>query len=642
MIFLRPWFLLLLCVPLFFWWWRRKRGGTATPWQKYVSAELLPYVTVSAQTDKVLRKRYVPVLVTVLWSLCVFALSGPAVDKLPAPALDDAPATIIIADLNSLNDEKTNLLRVKLYELTERLKDSAVGLVLYDSKGYVALPLTRDIDVLKALVPSLRPQVMPDVDNRLEKGVEQAFRLFQNAGKNTGRILILTGGTPDVKEAEKLIADNHYQVGVLGIGSETTGTPVILQNGVFLRDALGNLILAKPDKKVLSRLGIYRTATPTGQELDELLAETKPVSVLESIGKAEISDVLTQPDVWRDLGVYIVLLCLPLMAVLFRKGIFYVILIVFLNGMVCSVAEAGFWFRPDQESYRTVKKGNEAYERGDYKTALKLYESDSSEEALYNKGNALAHLKEYYQAIEAYDAVLKNNPNHEDALFNKTYLEQFLKQEQQESQSQKNNEDQNQASDKQDTDNQKNDENQQSSDEKDNQSDEKDNSSQSDKQENKSDKQDNNQSDLNDNSDNNNQSQNDKNENSDSSTGSAELGSDKSKHTDESNTQMNDGLSDSSDEAYSDSQDNTKGQNQPNDINKNSSSDSSDQQDKGNQVTDTQETVKSDEADSQLHVVSNGFSSDAIDQETQQIINRLQKDPSQVLKFRLRKQYLAQ
>ena len=638
MIFLRPWFLLLLLVPFFFWWWRRKRGGLANPWKKYVATELLPYLTVSAQTDKVLRKRYVPFLITVLWILCVLALSGPAVDKLPTPALDDTPATVVIADLNSLNDEKLNQLRVKLYELTERLKDSSVALVLYDSKGYVALPLTRDIDVLKALIPSLRPQVMPDVDNRLDKGVEQAVRLFKNAGKNTGRILIITGGTPDVEAAGKLIDKHYYQVGVLGLGSETTGTPVIRQNGVFLRDALGNLILVKPDKRVLSQLGTYRLATPQGYELDELLEKTKPISVLDGVGKAELSDMLTQPDVWRDLGVYLVLMCLPLMALLFRKGIFYIILILFLNGVMPLTAEAGFWWRPDQESYRTVKKGNEAYERGDYQTALKLYEQDSSEEALYNKGNALAHLKEYYQAIETYDSVLKKNPKHEDALFNKNYLEQFLKQEQQQSEPQKNDENQKQSSDEQDSDKQKNNKSQSDSD---------DQNSQADSQKNESEKQDNPQSDTTDKSNNENQYQNeksDKSDKSDSSDGSANLGGEKSHQPDESDTQMSEMPSDTTDEQYSDKNDNSHNQTMPKETDKNASSDSSDKNDASSnvQTTDTEEAVNSDNSDSQLSVVSDGLSSDEMDQETQQIINRLQKDPSQVLKFRLRKQYLAQ
>lgn len=644
MIFLRPWFLLLLFVPVFFWWWRQKRGGSATPWQKYISAELLPYVTVSNQTDKILQKRGVSVLLSVLWSLGVLALSGPAVDKLPVPLLDTVPATVIIADLNSLNEEKTNLLQVKLYELTDRLKDSAVALVLYDSKGYVALPLTRDIDVLKAMIPSLRPQVIPDVANRLEKGVEQAIRLLKNAGKNTGRILIFTGGTPDVEKSEKLIAENPYQVGVLGVGSETTGTPVIRQNGIFLRDALGNLILAKPDKSVLSRLGTYRSTTPLGKEIDELLSATKPVSVLDKIGKSEGLETLIQPDIWRDLGPYIVLVCLPLMALLFRKGVFYVILFLFLSTTVCSTAEAGFWFRPDQESYRTVKKGNEAYDRGDYQTALKLYEQDSSEEAWYNKGNALAHLKEYYQAIDAYNRVLEKNPEHEDALFNKTYLEQFLKQEQQKSQSQKNNEDQNRSSDEQDSENQNNEENHASSDEKDNQSEKGDDSEQSEKQKNESDKQDKGQSDMNDGSGDENQSHNKNSDSGDSSEGSASLGDDQSNQPDDSDTQMNDMPSDASDKQYSDERDNQSNQNQQHGADNNETSDSSDKSDKigNNTITETEETVDSDNSDSQLSVVSDGLSSDETDQEIQQIINRLKKDPSQVLKFRLRKQFLAQ
>jgi Ca-activated chloride channel family protein len=74
------------------------------------------------------------------------------------------------------------------------------------------------------------------------------------------------------------------------------------------------------------------------------------------------------------------------------------------------------------------------YRAGQYQAAEKLYRKQTSENAYYNQGNALALQGQYQAAIAAYDKALAINPQHEDALFNRQLLKDVLKkkQEQQE------------------------------------------------------------------------------------------------------------------------------------------------------------------------------------------------------------------
>jgi len=65
-------------------------------------------------------------------------------------------------------------------------------------------------------------------------------------------------------------------------------------------------------------------------------------------------------------------------------------------------------------------------------------------ESHYNRGNALARLNRYPEAIAAYEQTLALVPDHEDAAFNKELLEQVMEEQEQQQQQQQNNEGENQ------------------------------------------------------------------------------------------------------------------------------------------------------------------------------------------------------
>ncbi|GAB4391972.1 MAG: tetratricopeptide repeat protein [Gammaproteobacteria bacterium] len=71
------------------------------------------------------------------------------------------------------------------------------------------------------------------------------------------------------------------------------------------------------------------------------------------------------------------------------------------------------------------------YRAGDYQRALQLFKKNNSAQGYYNQGNALAHLGEYQQAINAYQQALKQAPDFQAAQHNKKIIEELLKQRQQ-------------------------------------------------------------------------------------------------------------------------------------------------------------------------------------------------------------------
>ena len=392
MILLRPWFLLLLLVPFLMKGFKHLTRQE-TPWAKFIDKGLLSALLVKGKGGKL--KGLWGWKMGVLWALWVVALAGPSFYKLPTPAVESAPNTVVVFDL-SMQGKELLQGQAKLYDLLTALRGERVGLVVFgENQGYTAMPMTPDIALVKEVVPTLAGDVLPEAAINPTAGFEYAAELLDNAG-GKGRILYVTDKTKNWS--------GRYPFGVLDLTKRSA------DNGDILN----------------------------------LLKQTK---------KGEASSVDTtfsaQADVWADLGGWIVLFTLPFLALMFRKGILFLILL--LLGIQ---AEAGFFWRPDQEVYLTEKKAIKAYENRDYRNATDLFQQA---ENLYNLGNALALSGDIQGAIESYKKELKINPDNKDAQFNKEYLEKQLpppdeeqkKTEDGESEDNKNNSDENSDQDQQ-------------------------------------------------------------------------------------------------------------------------------------------------------------------------------------------------
>jgi Ca-activated chloride channel family protein len=87
-------------------------------------------------------------------------------------------------------------------------------------------------------------------------------------------------------------------------------------------------------------------------------------------------------------------------------------------------------------------RGGASYKAGDFGTAADAYTHVDSADGAYNKGNALAKLGRFDDAIAAYDAALKIAPDMDDAKANRKAVEDFVKQSKQDKSKQQGSKDQ--------------------------------------------------------------------------------------------------------------------------------------------------------------------------------------------------------
>lgn len=141
----------------------------------------------------------------------------------------------------------------------------------------------------------------------------------------------------------------------------------------------------------------------------------------------------------------------------------FALLFFTFNALVASDCYAwswqDLWVSKDQQAVQLMKKGkfdeaarvfedeawraSAAYRAGDYQQAANGFEALHTELGYYNQGNALAYLKQFKEAIAAYNNALAINPANQDALYNRQLVAELLKKEQQKASSKDNPEDKN-------------------------------------------------------------------------------------------------------------------------------------------------------------------------------------------------------
>ncbi|MGD8339889.1 MAG: VWA domain-containing protein, partial [Gammaproteobacteria bacterium] len=457
--FLRPLWLVLLPVALWAAWRFGMGRGGASGWRAVVDKALQPFVLTAGET---VRQRSWPVLtVLAAASIAILALAGPTWDRLPVPAYRSDESLIVALDLSRSMDatdvEPTRLARarLKLLDLLERRSGGQTALVVFSSNAFTVTPLTSDTRTISALVNSLSTDIMPSRGSLIEAGLEKSAELLRRTGAIRGEILIVTDATPSPRAialAESLRGDG-ITTSVLAVGTEQ-GAPIPVLGGGFLTDASGQVVVPQ-----LNLTSLERVATAGGGRFAVLGAGDSDLDRLfprDVLGQVATDDDQGQreAEIWRDQGIWLCVILLPLLALGFRRGWVYVL----VGALVLPPTDAlafewsDLWLRSDQRGYKAMQEdapeqaaalfedpewlAAARYRSGQYQESAAALTGIDTAEANYNRGNALARSGQLAEAIEAYDRALELAPDHEDAEFNRELVAELLEQQEQQQQAQ--------------------------------------------------------------------------------------------------------------------------------------------------------------------------------------------------------------
>ncbi|MEZ9613632.1 VWA domain-containing protein, partial [Vibrio sp. 10N.286.45.C10] len=438
------WFLALAVLPAI--WWLSKRQSKQGLLASHIARYLAPE---SNKPSKNLSTYF-----GVWWLVGVIALAGPSFEKNEQPSFEKTQARVVIMDMSMsmyATDIKPNRLtqaRYKALDLLSLWKEGLTGMVAYAGDAYTISPLTSDINTIKNLVPNLSPDIMPFQGGNAASAVKLAIEMMTHAHIYQGDLVLIADDIDgqEKKDIDSLLSGSNWTLSVLAVGTES-GAPISLPTGSMLQTDSGQTVVAKTNVDNMRDLTRRSGGTFTELQLDNSDVE-HIASYLDRVATtSEVTKTNNSLNTRVNNGFWLLpFLLLPALG-LFRKGVIWCGLAVFVSFSQPNTAFANPWKTDDQVGYQLYQdedfqqaaeqfeqqewKGIAQYKAGDFEAAEQTLQGLSGEDARYNLANAQAKQGKYDQAIKEYQRILESNPEHAYAKKNLEIVEQARKQQQQ-------------------------------------------------------------------------------------------------------------------------------------------------------------------------------------------------------------------
>jgi len=455
----RPfWLLLTPLLGFLLWqlWHREKRSGR---WQALLPAAFQTALLTATGG----RSSRLPWLALGLaWLLALLALLGPSWQRIEQQNPKPADPLVVLLELTPemlASDASPNRLaqaKRKLLDLLEARQDAQTAIVVYAGSAHTLVPLSDDLATSRNLLDVLNPGIMPEPGKRADLAVIKALQLLEQGAQGNGRLLLLTSSLDEAQRRaiSQAIGRRGERLRILGIGS-TQGAPIIQEDGSFLKDAQGTILLPRLDSNGLKRFADELGGQYQGVTLDE--RDLRNLGLLDAPQHVRRDGGLTRLETWADQSHWLLLPLLLLAACAARRGWLLCLPLLLLSLPQNSYAFSfdDLWLRADQQGQRLLEaqqpaeaaqrfndprwQGQALYQAGGYAAAAERFANGESASDHYNRGNALAHSNELEAAVDAYTQALELQPDLAQAQKNKALVEELLRQNQQQQQNQSDN-----------------------------------------------------------------------------------------------------------------------------------------------------------------------------------------------------------
>lgn len=482
----------LLLIALLFRRIKQSRSG----WQQVLPSHLHERL-LSGDNSKHNNRHGLPInWLIIAWILSAVALAGPSWERLPQPVYNIKQGSVLVLDMSlsmratDIAPDRLTRARFKAIDLVNQLTDGEIGMVAYAGDAFIISPLTEDANNLVTLIPSVSPEIMPVPGSEPLRGFEVATQLLINAGYKSGNIYWFTDGIErsQYEDLANISTNSPFAIHTLMVGT-VEGAPIKQINGELLKDPRGAIVIPKANPRELRAIaarsnGEFSRLSADDSDIQQLVSSS---SLSSEAQPQQSTDDSLEGDVWQDMGVYLVVLILPIAAYAFRRGLVMLLLVsvtlsfasmlfpVTVHAQESSQASRGTasdpWYQGlfntadqlgqqafEQQDFETAAQtfkdpmwqGAAHYRNQDFEAALASFKAAEGIEADYNQGNTLAQLGQLDDAIAAYEKVLERQPDHQRAAENKALIEQLREQQEQQEQGQQQNQD-NQDGDQQDS-----------------------------------------------------------------------------------------------------------------------------------------------------------------------------------------------
>lgn len=309
-----------------------------------------------------------------------------------------------------------------LSKLIDKLSEDKIGIVVFAGRAYLQMPLTTDHAAAKLYLSSATPEVVPTQGTVIGDALKMCNAAFDAKEKRYKAIILISDGEDHDENAvvyAKALTEEGIMINTVGIGSAEGSMIVDAETNEVKRDAEGNPVVTKLNETELRSIaengnGIYQLYSNT----DEIV--TRLDKQLKSMGQKTITEnslVNYESFFPWILGLVLLLLLIESLISEVKPGsikqpgikkatintaAFFILLLL---QPIASLA---------QNDNALIKKGNEAYNKKDYKVAGAAYKKAAdknplNQKAQYNLGNALYRSENPEEALTAYDEAIKSS-----------------------------------------------------------------------------------------------------------------------------------------------------------------------------------------------------------------------------------------
>lgn len=227
-------------------------------------------------------------LFSVAFCFFVLALSRPQRGiRLKEQQVTGAEVIIALDVSNSMlaEDYSPNRLeraKLAISQVSEKLHDDRIGLIVFAGDSYVQIPLTSDYISAKMFLNSISTGSVPVQGTAIGSAIDLAMRSFSDNSDKSRAIIVITDGEnheDDPVSAAQMAAEMGARVFTIGVGSKE-GTFIPLPDGEYITDSDGNNVVTRLDDVTLQMIadagnGLYVQSTNREFGLSPIIDEIK-------------------------------------------------------------------------------------------------------------------------------------------------------------------------------------------------------------------------------------------------------------------------------------------------------------------------------------------------------------------------------
>jgi len=200
-----------------------------------------------------------------------------------ASGIDVMIALDVSKSMLSQDEKPSRLDKAKQFinQLTDKLENNRVGLIVFAGQAYLQMPLTADATATKMFVSNASPDFIAVQGTNLSAALQLADASLDTKEKKYKTVILITDGEDHEDKAidvAKELADHGTVLHTIGVGS-AEGSP-ITEPGTneYKRDENGQTIISKLNEDLLKQLaqttnGTYHALDNTSTVSDALVTE---------------------------------------------------------------------------------------------------------------------------------------------------------------------------------------------------------------------------------------------------------------------------------------------------------------------------------------------------------------------------------